>query len=1232
MISEISENIQFNTPHSFDDYLRNVLVGHVELHISKIEFVLNSSVVHSLSTNLSAACTIASVTIISSSESHAVIECDNSAHRQTGFVFSECTVEIQSVAFVGCGFPLVNMRLDLIQAINSSLFKYSADHATILLCIGCTRFDLINVTFNSSVGFSAITINLASGGFQSIIVADNKNTLSGSGVLLHFNDAAVQSTVGLNDLNFHNIVSSSAVMHDNIISSTADGLTVLFIESNQPVNVVITKATFSRISGTSILIFHYNTMTSFVSVTNVLFDGSASSNNAINAGAASLRVYWQYTVSGDNPVTPVTINDVSFLNHSGLHQPLAIKVDKSLFTITIHLVNVSFSNNVLSNCMDVADLHGRLNLCIENMVAVNNGMSMYSDSVLRLSHVANVSFFGNSRFDRNLGSVIYGWNTKIHLYDKLLFKNNVGYSGAGIKAMGRSVIHLHSKLSAVFDGNYALVSGGAIFTQTSSLKSPPPCAFQADSVVRPLLSFTQNVAFISGSAVYAQPIYNCTLHDGNDSPTKASEIQQLMVFGLPSSHPSAQQNLSTIASYIQVSLDGGFKNGSDSLRRFFPGEKISLNIKSLDARERFVHSTVLVYFMSPIGDKVWLGNASSYYYYQFDVRENEVGLTIETEIHTNKRGLFNTSIVFVSEVDSSVQTKVDIGFQECPFIYKMDNLSGSCICSQFLFNSPFANVFCQTQSPSRYPSLSQVSYSSLSQESHSSLSQVSHRSSLSQESHPPSLSRGWFGWKQKEFTYSNYCSCHYCNCLFHIQRYQINESDLTPANIGTRLPPVCIEGREGALCGRCEGDKGLVFGSSKCMKCSPYWLFSIPLYLVIGLLIMLFLYYCQVTLSVGVFNCIIFFTQLSHAGLLDVLDYVTLYSTHRTLARLSEACGIMVDIMGLEINSIGLPVCFSAKMTQVVKTGLLLTYPIYMLLVILTISQVTKRWVWLSNKLSSSSVQIIVTIAHLSFSKLLLLIIDVFAYTTIYTEHGRKETVWYFDGTQKYMEGHHLVLVIVSIIVSAPLILSYFFLLLFTKKLLKHSAIANKYLRPLYEAIHAPYKSTGECFFTFRFLLLVTVYIVYASNRSSNPAAIFLSTTILLTTFIVFQVYFKPFKSNAVTIVDSFVMFVQLLTYFTAWYYMTPNPTDNMAITCIVEVFLVFGIFVTIFTLHVLKTRDLCLSTRELLYRLIKRIHSRFETKARQESLQYVHICSTDDFYGPCEEYREPALSGDHID
>ena len=115
-------------------------------------------------------------------------------------------------------------------------------------------------------------------------------------------------------------------------------------------------------------------------------------------------------------------------------------------------------------------------------------------------------------------------------------------------------------------------------------------------------------------------------------------------------------------------------------------------------------------------------------------------------------------------------------------------------------------------------------------------------------------------------------------------------------------------------------------------------------------------------------------------------------------------------------------------MTDIGKTGLSLVFSIIIpsdnccLLIILSCYST-----WISNRISHSSIQVLVTVVHLSFSKLLLMhmIVDMFSYADVNTNTSSTPLkVWYNDGTLIYGSYAHMTLMIItSIMVGALLIL-----------------------------------------------------------------------------------------------------------------------------------------------------------------------------------------------------------------
>ena len=71
----------------------------------------------------------------------------------------------------------------------------------------------------------------------------------------------------------------------------------------------------------------------------------------------------------------------------------------------------------------------------------------------------------------------------------------------------------------------------------------------------------------------------------------------------------------------------------------------------------------------------------------------------------------------------------------------------------------------------------------------------------------------------------------------------------------------------------------------------------------------------------------------------------------------------------------------------------------------------------------------------------------------------------------EYGKGGHLILMIVTGVVVGSILITYLTVLLAGRPLMKINII-REYLRPFYEAIHAPYKQNKKFFSLYQFFLL----------------------------------------------------------------------------------------------------------------------------------------------------------------
>ena len=276
--------------------------------------------------------------------------------------------------------------------------------------------------------------------------------------------------------------------------------------------------------------------------------------------------------------------------------------------------------------------------------------------------------------------------------------------------------------------------------------------------------------------------------------------------------------------------------------------------------------------------------------------------------------------------------------------------------------------------------------------------------------------------------------------------------------------------------------------------------------------------------------------------------------------------------------------------------------------------------------ISHSSVQVLVTVVHLSFSKLLIAIIDVFTPARIYTDNGYID-VWYWDGTVKYLSPEHRNLVIYASLIVFPLIIPYITLLLLAKPL-RRCSLANKYLRPAVEAIHAPYKEGKKYWFVLRLLLVIILYIIYAVYRRKDELKGYLAFTPIMILFVIGQAYVKPFKNNFINIMDIWLVYNITFVYATTWFCVITHQLDIIDTISVVCVLLVFINFLLILVYHLLWVTGVLSKVERKISRarqeIVRLLHALRRDSSRTRLVQPIDDAS---FYDSCREYREPILS-----
>ena len=1230
-----SETISINTSWEFEQHLCNNRYFN-----EKILLELDSTVTYNITANSFCFMSKVDITIRSSTNSPAVISCVHDVNISFGLAFINSSVSLQGVTFINCGTYLHRLPDNIINMFNSSSLYYSSTHAAALLFIQCT-VNMSEIELRSSYGFAIIGINLLNSVLHnvsmlhstaSVTMYNYHNETIGCGMMLHFLQAeetkfhkvSIVQSIFSSNYDLQNDSSCANNMDLQSVSQmvvSAAALTILYTQHDYQANVSIKNSKFignlGAIGG-AVLILHYNTYyRGRVYITDTHFN----SNNLLGhhqCYGADVSFNFLSSLEMQPPndtAVPLIIEQTNF--HDALLSPyertyfkagaIYIGVKKNdAFNMNMLFKDIICSNRVATLtgvCIFAERIglykEGSVSVTLESFDAINNSLSSIFPYVgmfafRRVNCYINGTKKKPSTLRNNLGVVIDATDSNIYLSGYILFEDNKGISGAAIKIKYDSRLHFMNGLTANFTNNQAIL-GGAIYVDVNSIQEECAFYFQSNNSNDIKIFFHNNIATEAGNDIYAFPIYNCQFDDSNHSYTPYQAMKFYEHIFLLFDHPGNRfWNISTKPT--KLLLNNTMTSNGDIYT--YPGQMVSLNLSALDELNRFVYTNVKIDIIPEKRDSfshLWLSYEDKVQIIQESIYKNytHIRFTVHTTTFISNQSFQGMLILSLPEYPEAAYLEVHI--HPCPLGFILDNITtGDCVCSPVLY--AFAKDYsipttCSIQTQTFTRSSITVSWAGLIE--------------MADGINVFGISR----------------SCLPGNCLANpgfVDYFQsTGETELFVAHQTDGKfdrTPLCINHREGPLCGKCKDGLSVVFGSQKCMHCSNKWIWTVLVQVAFGPIVIYLLYALRLTLTTGTLNGIIFYAQAVNGGLTGLL---LLHSGNIVLTVAGNFVNGFLSILNLNL---GFPLCLYDGMTELWKTGLHLVFPIYLLIIVVVVSVLSRYSTWLSNRISHSSVQVLVTVVHLSFSKLLIAIIEVFTPARIYTDNGYID-VWGLDGTVRYFSPQHRNLVIYVSLTVFPLIVPYIALLLLAKPL-RRCSLANKYLRPVLEAIHAPYKEGKTYWFVLRLVLIIYMYTMFTVYGGKDGLKVYLVTTPILMLFLVGQAFVQPFKNKFLNIMDTWLTFNITFLYTTTWFYVITHQIDIIVTIIVVGVLLVFINFLLILVYHLLWVTGLLAKVERKISRARQEIVRHLDVIRRDSSRTRLVQLNDDSFYDSCREYR----------
>ena len=315
-------------------------------------------------------------------------------------------------------------------------------------------------------------------------------------------------------------------------------------------------------------------------------------------------------------------------------------------------------------------------------------------------------------------------------------------------------------------------------------------------------------------------------------------------------------------------------------------------------------------------------------------------------------------------------------------------------------------------------------------------------------------------------------SCPFDYCIAEEKSINLSEPD-----------EQCHFYRSGVLCGACQTDLSIVLGTSNCRKCSNVYLLLIIPFALAGVALVVLLLKCNLTVSVGHINGIMFYANIVQVNKALLFPYQGhIFST-------------FVAWLNLDL---GVETCFFENMDSYAKVWLQFVFPVYVWIIIALIIVLANYSRKLGTLIGNNAVPVLSTLFLLSYAKLLRSIIAATAFTFIEFEDDSYITVWLRDGNVKYFDPKHIVLFLVALLFIFLYILPLTLLVLLAPCLQARSHYkafrwVNR-LKPFLDAYQGPYSDKFRFWTGLLLILRILLFIIDASNYGNDPSMSFFCT------------------------------------------------------------------------------------------------------------------------------------------
>ena len=373
----------------------------------------------------------------------------------------------------------------------------------------------------------------------------------------------------------------------------------------------------------------------------------------------------------------------------------------------------------------------------------------------------------------------------------------------------------------------------------------------------------------------------------------------------------------------------------------------------------------------------------------------------------------------------------------------------------------------------------------------------------------------------------------------------------------------CQYNRSGVLCGSCQTGLSLTLGTSQCKKCSSVYSLLFFVFLTAGVVLVFLLLKCNLTVSTGTINGLIFYANVVRA------NQAIFFPRKRTGSAVSF---LSAFIAWLNLD-VGIEVCFFNGLTAYSRAWLQFLFPAYIWILVGLMIASSRYSTRMAKLTGNNAVPVLATLFLLSYAKLLRAIIDIASFTTITDVNSDTATVWLIDGNLGFLNVPHIFLFLVALVAVFLYILPFTTLVLLAPYLQAKSNL--RFLRwvhkikPLLDAYQGPYKDRFRFWNGLLLVVRVVLFITFASNVGDGRVNLLAITITLFVLLLVLWNTARVYRSLLPHIVECFYI-LNLSGYTMATLFLTSSNVSSFRQEHLAGVMVgtAFTVFCGVFAYH----------------------------------------------------------------